>query len=296
MNSLDIPVLYALGANLFFSSASLVFATFSRKHSSLWMNAFKASVAFLTLIVIVPLFGSFNPISLEALVWLMLSGLIGLAIGDVCLFRAYSLIGAGRTLMLFGFQPLLLGSMGYVLFGQLVEAQRFLGIFFFVACLLIFSLESRRMRGHWEWKGLMWALIGVFFDAGGVLLTRGAFESSPALTSLEANLYRFAGALIGFVLIAKFFRPIRLIERFRSESSKNKSLLIFASLCGTTLSLGLYLVAIQTGHLATVSAIAITSPLFATLLECLVARKWPSIYLWVALLSFACGFWITLEI
>jgi drug/metabolite transporter (DMT)-like permease len=292
MNLPEAPLIYALGANLFFSSASLVFTDFSRKHSSLWMNAFKASLAFMVLLLIVPIFGTFHAVSATSLAFLLISGLLGLAIGDICLFQAYSLIGAGRTLMLFGFQPLILGSMAFVLFDQSLDAHRFWGIFFFVSCLVIFSLEARRMRGHWEWTGLLWALVGVLFDSAGVLLTRAAFENTPQLTSLEANFYRFGGAVLGFLFIAKFLNPVHLIAKFRSETLRRRALVVVASLCGTLLSLGLYLHALQTGHLATLSGIAITSPLFATLLECLIERRWPSKYLWAALASFATGFWI----
>jgi drug/metabolite transporter (DMT)-like permease len=70
---------------------------------------------------------------------------------------------------------------------------------------------------------------------------------------------------------------------------------VLASVCGTLISLSLYLFAIKTGHLATISGIAITSPLFATLLECVIEKKWPSRYLWAALASFVVGFWIVVH-
>jgi len=286
------PILYALASNIFFSAASLVFAEFSRKHSSMWMNAFKASLGFSVLLLVLPFLGQLHALPSVALACLMLSGLLGLCIGDVFLFNAYRVIGAGRTLMLFGIHPLILGTMAYFLFGQAVDTHRFLGIFFFVACLLIFSFEARKSKGHWEWNGLIWALVGVLFDCSGVLLTRFAFDQSPGITSLEANFYRFSGALIGFLFVSWFVRPIRLFEGFRSETPKRRGLVIIASVCGTLVSLALYLAAIQQGHLATISGIAITAPLFATLLECAIAKKWPSGYLWAALVSFTIGFWI----
>ncbi|MEO5668528.1 MAG: DMT family transporter [Bdellovibrionota bacterium] len=292
---MDSTILYALAANLFFSSSSIVFAQFSRKHSSLWINAVKSSLAFACLLLIVPIFVGFHPLPPLALALFVLSGLLGLVIGDVFLFNAYRILGAGRTLMIFGFQPLIIGSMAYLLFNQAVDAHRFLGIIFFVACLLIFSLETRRMHGHWEWRGLIGALLGLLFDATGVLLTRHAFDMSPGLTSIEANLFRFFGAILGFAFIARFIRPIGLVEKFLSETPRHRALVVAACVCGTLLSLSFYLAALQKGNLATISGIAITAPLFATLLECLIAKKWPSIYLWTALASFAAGFWIILS-
>jgi drug/metabolite transporter (DMT)-like permease len=295
MTGAELTILYALGANLFFSSASILFADYSRKVSSLWMNAFKASIAFIFFLISVPLFSGFNPIEFSSLGLLLLSGLLGLTIGDFFLFKAYASIGAGRTLMLYGFEPIMLGSVGFLVFSQTLDLYRFWGILFFMLCLLIFSLEARKTRGSWEIKGLLCALTGVFFDACGIVLTRLAFDQSPAISSFEANLYRFSGAVLGFIFIARFIRPIHLVRDFLKWAPSRRAMLVIASLCGTYVSLLLYLRAVQTGHLATISGIAITSPLFATLLECFIQRKWPSKYLWAALAAFACGFFIVLE-
>ena len=133
-----------LVATLSFSSASLVFARFSRSVSVLWMNTAKAAVALALLCLTLPLLwsvnGTFALFGSSAGSWtapsdfstdlLLLSGMIGLGIGDLFLLDAFIRIGVSRTLMLYGFQPLLLGIGAALLFGQTFDTHRLVAIAF----------------------------------------------------------------------------------------------------------------------------------------------------------------------
>lgn len=286
-----LPYLFALGANFAFAWATVVFAHFSKAVSALWMNAFKAVIAFIAFTLGFIFWGTHIWPETRTTISFLLSGFLGLNIGDWFLLYAFSSLGASRTLMLYGFQPLMLGVSSYFLFDQTVPSEKFIAIIFLIACLFIFSLENFRKHGHWHFRPLMLGLIGITLDAIGVVLTRYGFESTPAITPLDCNFYRCLGAVVGFGFVS-FFKPINLIKTFMQHTPKQKSLLLAASLSGTFLSLFLYLSAIQKGHLATVSAIAITSPLFAGIVESLVQRKPPSLYLAASFLFFVCGFLI----
>ncbi|NCN42089.1 DMT family transporter [bacterium] len=294
MISHEQTLFYALGANLAFAFACLIFTEYSRKVSTLWMNAFKATVAFSAFGLAALVGSGFSPIEWPAFTSLFVSGFIGLGIGDLFLLRAFSIIGAGRTLVLFAFQPLILGTFSFYLFDQAIDYEKFWGLLFFLACLFIFSFEAKKTTGHWEIKGLAWALIAVSFDAMGVLMTRWAFDQTPEMNSNSANFYRTIGCLFAFFLISRFYRPLELWGKFKTWPIKVKSLILTGCLCGTYLSLLLYLTALKSGHLATVSGIAITSPLFATLFESIWHKRWPTKYLWAALCSFVIGFYIVL--
>ncbi|MDX9730190.1 MAG: DMT family transporter [Bdellovibrionales bacterium] len=301
------PYFLTLGATLSFSSASLVFAKFSRSVSVIWMNTAKAFVAFCLLTVQCTL------LALWADVWqppswlsagtLFASGALGLGIGDLFLLGAFVHIGVSRTLMLYGFQPLILVFAGAAFFGQTFEPHRWIAIVFLIACLLIFSLERYRETKSWQFQGLLMALIGVTLDSSGVLMTRFAFEQSPHTAPLEGHLIRCAGALTCYALVAAFLHlrrrlkgsldrtpVIGLFSRFRALTGREKGLILLGCFGGTYLSLSLYLTAIQTGHLASISAIAITGPMFAAFLETVIQKKRPSRYLLLALACFIGGF------
>ncbi|MCB0367146.1 MAG: DMT family transporter [Bdellovibrionales bacterium] len=294
MSVLHQSLLLALLANLCFSSASLVFATFSRRVSPYWMNGFKAALAFCALLISVPFLSGFHETQWSSFAAFFASGLMGLNVGDLFLLSAFARIGAARTLILFGFQPLALGLASLIVFAQPLGSMRLLAIVFLIGCLFLFSWEGKRRHGHWELKGLLFALCGVGMDTFGILLTRWGFDQSPMVTPMEGHLYRCLGAVVGFALMSRFWR-LDLLGTFQRLEVRGRWLVVGASLGGTYLSLLLYLWALQIGHLASLSAIAITGPLFAALLESLVHRHKPSRQMWWALLLFVCGFYLLLQ-
>ncbi|MCO4792774.1 MAG: DMT family transporter [Bacteriovoracaceae bacterium] len=280
--------LFAVGANLCFALGSQVYTLFSRKVGPVWMNLFKASLAFVAFAFTIVFATGWNQVQPLYVALLVFSGMIGLGIGDVFLLRSFSIMGPGRTLILFGFQPLILGSMGYLLFDQTVDIQKFWAITFFILCIATFSFEAFKKEGHWQMKGILMAFTGMLLDATGVVITRLSFDQNPDLTPLEGNFYRCFGAILVFV-IWSFFKPINFIDTFKKLEIKEKWLAIGGSFLGTYLSLGLYLMALQKAHLASLSGIAITGTIFSSAFECIIAKKWPSRYLIIAFIFFLLG-------
>jgi drug/metabolite transporter (DMT)-like permease len=285
----------ALGSTLAFSSSSLVYAEFSSRVSVLWMNSFKCAVAFALLIVTLPFLGGWHRPEPQVVLELLFSGLIGLNIADLFLLKAFTKLGAARTLMMFGFQPLIIGFAAHVLFGQSLNPMKFLAVLFMIACLFTLSLESYRVHKRWAIGGLLIALTAITLDACGILFTRAAFETTRAITPVESHFYRCVGALMGFAVMS-IFKPLPLISGFTRWNARTRWLLLAAAFGGTYLSLLLYLTAVKFGHLASLSGITITGPMFATALECLIKRKAPSFYLLAAFGFFAVGFYILVTV
>jgi len=280
---------YALAANLSFAVGVQFFTHYARRISSLWVNCFKAVVAAALFAVTISLQGGFHPVGSGYAALFFLSGMLGLGLADVLLIKAFSLMGPGRTMMLFGFQPLLIGVFSYFAFGQAVDAGKIYAIFFFIVCLFIFSLESFKKQGHWNTKASFFALAGVVLDGCGVLITRYAFNHSPGISTTEGNFYRAAGALLLFALLSRV-KPFCFFEKLKTLGRANLFWLTLGSAAGTYLSLMFYLSAVRySGALAAVSGIAITGTLFASVFECLLDRKLPSAYLLVSFAFFLAG-------
>jgi drug/metabolite transporter (DMT)-like permease len=285
-----LSILYALGSNITFATASLYFTDFSKKISPVWMNYFKAAVAFVCFLFVCLVFQINLQISRESFFYLVVSGWAGLMIGDIFLLRAFTHLGSGRVLMIFGFQPLILGVASYYLFNEGFSLYRLVAILFLMTCLFCFSLESAKEKGHWDLQGILLALLGVGLDACGLLLTKKAFDLTPGISVFLANAIRSGATVFGFLIVSLIpCFQIKLAKPFLSLQKKDKVLVVMASFLGTFLSLACYLHAIQIGHLATISAIAGTSPLFATLFEIYKGRKKMTRYLALAMSSFVLG-------
>lgn len=286
---MDKVYLYALAANFSFAVGVQFFTHYARRVSTLWVNCYKGLVAAALFGLTALAQGGFHGVGAGEAALFLLSGMMGLGLADVFIVKAFALMGPGRTMMFFGFQPLLIGTAGYFLFGQALEPAKVYAVFFFIVCLFIFSLESFRKHGHWNVRASLYGLAGVALDGLGVVITRYAFDASPGLNTVEGNFYRALGALLLFAGIAAV-KPFGFVAKLRELRLSGAAWITVGSIAGTYLSLLFYLSAIRySGALAAVSGIAITGTIFASAFECLAERKAPSRYLLASFAFFLAG-------
>ena len=201
-----LAILFALGSNISFAAASILFTDFSRKVSPNWVNYLKVAVAFVCFCLVIAIFRIDINLASRSFWLLIISGFVGLMIGDIFLFRAFAHLGPGRVLMIFGFQPLLLSAASYYLFDERFAMFQLIAIIFLMLCIFCFSMESFLTKGHWDIAGICFALVGVLLDAAGLLMTKEAFRITPDLSPFVANAIRAGIALLGFFFVS--FVPI----------------------------------------------------------------------------------------
>jgi drug/metabolite transporter (DMT)-like permease len=121
--SLTSIYLMALASNLLFSTTSLIFSHYSTRFSPMWMNQTKVLLATFAFGLTAFFFPSQQPFDFSTLSYLTLSGILGLCLGDFLLFKAYTKLGAARSLILFSFQPLILGIFAYFALDQPMQRR-----------------------------------------------------------------------------------------------------------------------------------------------------------------------------
>ncbi len=280
--------LYAFSAVFSFSISAVGFTYFTQKISALWMNIFKCIISFLISLPIILYLNHHALWSFEQSWPFYLSGIIGLNLGDWMLLSAYKKIGPARTLMLFGFQPLIAGGFSFYVWGETIYPRKLIAIIFFIICLFIFSFEKFKVNRKWDFTGLLYALAGVTLDSVGVILTRYGFNESPDISGLDAQYIRTLAALVSFVFFIPFVK-IDVIANYFSLTQKERGVAVLSSVFGTFLSLAFYMQAIKIGKLAAVTSIVLTDPMMSTFFESIWLKRWPSKYLWLAMLSFICA-------
>jgi len=284
--------IFSLAGSLFFSYASIYYTKYSRSQSSLWMNICKSGVALLAGALWLSLSASWSFES--SWYYFFISGLLGLGIGDYLLLFAFSRLGAARTMILWGFQPLLIGVGSYYLFAQPISLRQLVAILLFIGCIGIFSYEKRRSDGHWGFVGLFAALGAVTLDAGATIISRYGFEHSVNLNVFEGQFYRSLGALLSFFFLSLWLKP-KFFKTFFHMPLKEKYFIVFISFIGTFLAIYCGLYAIKIGHLSTIAALTITAPLFTAIFEHIHERKKPPLSFLVAIILFIIGFILLLK-
>lgn len=292
-NFLDPLKIYALaiGANLTYSTSSMIFSLYAKRFTSVWINQVKVLVAFVAFLIAMVFAEKTVGVSLNVLALLVLSGFMGLCLGDVFLFRAFTTLGAARSLVLYSFQPLMLGLYGYFFLGQLFSLNQTFAVICMMVCIFIFMLERNKTTGSWDLPSFIWAFLGITLDAVGTMMTREAYELNPGLETFQVNVIRCVGALIGFMMMSpkSYFK---IAQDMLALRKREVTLVVAASFCGCFLSLTFYLAALKFAHVGTLTAISITGPVWVSLLESLYHRRLPSKYLVSAFVFFLLGFYL----
>lgn len=290
MSSFEVYAL-AIGANLTYSTASMVFSVYAKRFSSMWINQVKVFTAFLAFLVAMIFSDQLVSVSPTVISLLILSGFAGLCVGDIFLFKAFTTLGPARSLVLYSFQPLMLGIYGYFFLGQFFSLNQTLAVMCMIVCIFIFMLERNKTTGSWDPKSFVWAFLGITLDAIGVMMTREAYELNSGLETFQVNVIRCIGALIGFFLISPKSYLIVATDVWNLRK-REISLLLGSAICGCFISLTLYLAALKYAHVGTLTAIAITGPVWVSMLECLYHKRLPNFYLIGAFIFFLTGFYL----
>jgi drug/metabolite transporter (DMT)-like permease len=178
----------------------------------------------------------------EAWAWLGVSGLIGFAIGDLLLFRAFVVIGARLSMLVMALVPPMTALLGIALLGERLTPREWAGMALTVAGVSWVVRERVPAAGgamvHPSAGGVLLALGGAAGQAAGLVLSKIGMRLYP--TALAANQIRVIAGTVGFIVI---FFAMRRWGRFRAglrdRVAQGQTLVgaIFGPFAGVTLSL-----------------------------------------------------------
>ncbi|HCM60559.1 MAG TPA: EamA family transporter [Bacteroidales bacterium] len=200
----------ALAVAIFWTITALAFESASRKVGSLTVNILRLSLAFFfigfyTLISR----GHFLPVdaSMHNWLWLALSGVIGLVLGDYYLFRSYPLIGSRFSMLIMTLAPPLAAIFGYFILGESLNIMQITGmiIVIFGISLAIFNKPVRGERLSFKIApaGLLFAFIGALGQGLGIVLSKYGMEGYDPFASTQI---RIIAGVIGFSIIITALR------------------------------------------------------------------------------------------
>ena len=199
--------LVALGTALCWTLTALFFEAAGRRIGSLALNLLRLLLGLLMLCLYTLIrFGSPLPFQASATVWgwLLLSGLSGLALGDLFLFRAFTLIGARRSMLIYASVPVMTTVLGMLLLGEYPHGMAVVGMFLTIggiALVVLFKPGKREDEKPVNAAGIAFAFGGSLGQAVGLILTKQGMPAS--MDPFSANQIRSIGGILG--LAAAFF-------------------------------------------------------------------------------------------
>src|SRR4030095_675968 len=200
--------LAALATSFFFALTALIFTMTGRMVGSQVTNLMRLTFALIYLIILnLILFREPLPFSADSSrwMWLSLSGIIGLSLGDALLFQSFISIGPRLGTLLLSLAPIFGSIMAWIFFGEILTALQITGIVLALAGIawVITADEEppNTPRGHTR-RGVIFGVLGGLGQAVGLVLSKqGLFGE---FSSFQANTIRPLAAVIFIWVLAAF--------------------------------------------------------------------------------------------
>ncbi len=210
-----------------------------------------------------------KPLSLtdpQALVLLLISGIVGIGVGDTFLFQAINSLGTRRTLLLSAISPSLSALLGLMALGEVLTVRNWMGIGLTIAGIVWVIAERTEPRStdcKAPTPGILYGLLAALGQAVGAVLSRAALAET-AVDPLWSSLLRLVAGEVVLVLWW-LLRPHSKPPAPQKKETKRLTLLGaigFSAFCGTYLGIWLQQIAIKHTAVGIAQALSSTSPLF----------------------------------
>jgi drug/metabolite transporter (DMT)-like permease len=201
----------ALLTSFLWTISSIFFTSASKRIGWLSVNAYRLLLAIgLVSITHLVLLGTFVPLASSGQwLWMGLSGIVGLGIGDSGLFAAYVTIGPRRSLLMMALAPIFAAIFAYLLLGETIPDLAVFGIAVTLVGVVVVILEAEERSGEVRLPtkkkaaGIAFGLVAALGQGVGLALSKKGIDLNPAsvLNPLSATLMRLLlGALFIWVL------------------------------------------------------------------------------------------------
>jgi len=251
----------ALAVAIFWTITALAFESASRKVGSLTVNILRLNMAFFFIgIYTLIAYGHFLPLdaSIHNWVWLGLSGIVGLVLGDYFLFRSYPLIGSRFAMLIMTLAPPLAAIFGYFILGESLNLMQMTGmiIVIFGISLAIFNkpVSGEKLSIKIAPAGLLFAFVGAIGQGLGIVLSKYGMGEYNAFASTQI---RIIAGIAGFSLIITLRRRWGNVAAALKNPPAMKALTVGAFF-GPFLGISFSLLSVrhtQTGIASTIMAI-----------------------------------------
>ncbi|MCB1462549.1 MAG: DMT family transporter [Nitratireductor sp.] len=237
--------------------------------------------------------GSWRSIGADHAWPIVLSGVIGVFIGDTLLFLTMSRLGPRRTSILFSMNAPISAALGWLVLDEMLSAREIAGICIVIAgvVLAIVFGKRRSQLHHWEAvKGSLW--VGVLIGLGAA--TSQAIGSLIARPVMETGVDPVAvSALRVGASVVCFYAVLALTgDRFRPVNPPTLSIAGTTALSGfiaMAVGMTLLLYALSGGAVGIVSTLSAMSPVLILPLIWWRTKEVPAPMAWVGALIATVG-------
>ncbi len=260
----------ALGTAFCWAFSSIFFTTSSKEAGAIPVNRIRLVFAVIILLVI-HTFITGQPLPLNAepfrWVWLGLSGIVGLVIGDTLLFQAYFMIGNRLGTLIMSAVPVISSLAAWIFLGEKLNLLSIIGIVLCTGGIAVVVMERNPINGNGARKERQTFILGVLCAIGGAMGQAGGLVL--AKKGLADNFPSISGVAIRMLIAMLFIWGLTLLMGQVKQTLQkviNNSQLAIKIAGGTAIGpfLGVWLsqIAIQRTYVGIASTLMALTPIF----------------------------------
>ena len=275
----------ALLAALSWSIASLISTDVTRKLGSVSFNRLRLIFVSIMLISYSTYKNTWDTIEYEYLNLIILSGVIGIFLGDSFLFMALKRIGPRRNNILFSLAAPFTVILNIIILDQNMSLHELTGCFlvFFGVVIAISYGNSKNNKHRWEIIegsikiGILMGILAALCQAIGLIMMKPIL--SMGADPIASASLRTA---ISFIFLSfTFFLDFNIFNQKGSLTIKIISQSIISGFLGMALGMSLLLIALQKADAGIVATLSSTSPIMILLLIWVLTKKIPTFGAWI---------------
>jgi drug/metabolite transporter (DMT)-like permease len=254
----------ALAAAVCWSVTGLLSATPAGHLGAVAFSRARQTIVTVVLALSVFLSGTWQGFGWNVVVPLLVSGIIGIFVGDSLLFGSLNRVGPRRAGILFALNAPMAVGLGWMSLGETLPLQALAGIALTVSGVMLAIMFGKRngQSHHWEnVKGPLWIGVGLGLGAAlgqaiGSIIARPVMETG--VDPLVASLVRIGSAAVCLNVVMQV--PHATLKPQGKMTWKILGLTALTGVLAIGLGMTLMLYALSGGKVGIVSTLSATSP------------------------------------
>jgi drug/metabolite transporter (DMT)-like permease len=189
--------------------------------------------------------------------WLGLSGVVGFFLGDLFLFKSYTIIGSRTSQLVMSLAPMITAIIGWFFLHEILSIKSILGIVVSVTGIII-VVAGKKLKLNVPIRGFLYALGGALGQAIGLILSKKGMGNYDAIAATQIR------AIIGFAafaILVTFMNRWKKVLLATTEKTGMKATAIGA-IFGPFVGVALSLYAVQHTETGIASALMALTPIF----------------------------------
>lgn len=274
----------ALAAAFLWGISSLISVSPARHLGPFAYSRWRMGCTAVILTLMAASLGGWHTIRVEHISPMILSGLIGIFIGDTALFACMNRMGPRQAGLLFSCHAVFSAVLGYWLFSETWQGIELAGamLVFFGVVTAIFFGRKQATNHHWESlqgkmaMGIGLGLVAALCQALGGIIAKPVMQTN--IDPIAASAIRMISAFIAHSLF--WLTGAKLAKAKQAITLRVLSITALSGFVAMVVGMTLILYALQEGNVGLVALLSSTTPIMVLPLLWLITKQRPNRYAW----------------